>query len=410
MIRITKALTHTISNISVFFIVLGIFPFMPGKMTDISFLIGLIILFMRYLKFKERPYFLKIKNWWPVLGMLVYILLLLMVSQFSLDAHQSTKVVYNYFKYMKPAFYVLILMNNDILFVKAIFYGLAIGTCGMCVGSDNLITQYLNKQMYYQYDMHRNMVADIYILMIPCSILYIKNFSKYLLEGTLWCFFLVLYLVTLYCSQSRGAVLALLTLGGFFAIWHCICKGIDKKKIVISGSIIIAILTTGLVIMPNNNHLADIKKVTQFTSTPLDKYSEKARIYLYEGTLNMIKDYPITGVGLDNFTKIYDENYMVENAVERNLPHAHNFILAILSTTGVVGLLGFLFMEGQYFIFFIRNRADVIAIGGLFCLLVLLLHDLVDYSFSVYLVSKMYWIILISCYGIISVKENHIDG
>ncbi|WP_270837882.1 O-antigen ligase family protein [Mitsuokella multacida] len=407
MIRTIDLLTRVIPNISLFFIVLGIFPFMPEKITDLSFVIGFLALFIRYFKFKERPECFKIKDWWPIIGMLVYIVVLIAVSQFSIDVHRSTNVAYNYFKYMKPAFYVIILMNNNISSYRFVFYGLAIGTCGICLGSDNLIFQYLNNQAHYQYDMHRNMVADIFILMIPCTILYIQRFSKYVLEKIVWSFLFVLYLFTLYCSQSRGAVLALLTLSGCFFAWYCAHKRVNKKKILIAVSVAMAILAGGIAVTPTDNHLIDIGKAVQFSTTPIDKYSEKARIYLYEGTIDLIKDYPITGVGLDNFNKVYDANYMVKGAVEKDLPHAHNFILAILSTTGAIGLLGFLFMEGQYFIFFIKYRSSATAVCGLFCLLVLLVHDFVDYSFSVYLVSKLYWIILITCYSSISMEVYH---
>lgn len=250
MIRTIDLLTRVIPNISLFFIVLGIFPFMPEKITDLSFVIGFLALFIRYFKFKERPECFKIKDWWPIIGMLVYIVVLIAVSQFSIDVHRSTNVAYNYFKYMKPAFYVIILMNNNISSYRFVFYGLAIGTCGICLGSDNLIFQYLNNQAHYQYDMHRNMVADIFILMIPCTILYIQRFSKYVLEKIVWSFLFVLYLFTLYCSQSRGAVLALLTLSGCFFAWYCAHKRVNKKKILIAVSVAMAILAGGIAVTP----------------------------------------------------------------------------------------------------------------------------------------------------------------
>lgn len=240
-----------------------------------------------------------------------------------------------------------------------------------------------------------------------CKLLYMKRFSKYIFERIVWFLFLILYLFSLYCSQSRGAVLAFLTLGGCFSVWYCIHERMSKKKILVYICTAIVILTGGVIATPNNNHLTDIEKVVQFSTTSIDKYSEKARIYLYEGTIDLIKDYPMTGVGLDNFNKVYDAEYMVKGAVEKNLPHAHNFILAILSTTGIIGFLGFLFMEGQYFIFFIKYRLSSISVCGLFCLLVILVHDFVDYSFSVYLVSKLYWIILITCYGAISMEGSY---
>lgn len=401
-----KNIMYIIQNIGVFFVVLGIFPIMPDKLTDIGIAIGGFALLMRCIKFREQPEFFKIKSWWPLIGMLGYIIVLMGVSQYSLDVHQSSHVVYNYFKYMKAAFYVFLLMNNDSFFVRAVFYGLAIGACGICLGPDNMIFQHLHSQNYYQYDMHRNMVADIFILIIPCAILYLVKFSNYLIEQALWGVFLGLYCLTLYCSESRGAVLALLFTGIFFSFWYCVYRDIDKKKLLIGIVTVLGVVIGGLITIPNNNHLSDIEKAVQITSTPIEEYSEKGRVYLYQGTLNMIKDYPLTGVGLDNFNKVYVDNYMVKGAIEKNLPHAHNFILAIISTTGIIGFFGFLFMEWQFIYFFFERRWNLTAFIGMFCLIVLLVHDLVDYSLSVYLICKMYWIILIACSCIISIEGS----
>lgn len=120
----------------------------------------------------------------------------------------------------------------------------------------------------------------------------------------------------------------------------------------------------------------------------------------------MIKEHPIVGVGLDNFNKEYVAHYMVKGAVERNLPHAHNFILAIFSTTGIVGFVGFLFMEWQFGYFFFKRRFNLNAFIGIFCLIVLLIHDIVDYSLYVYLICKLYWLILIACSCVVSIEER----
>lgn len=50
MIRTIDLLTRVIPNISLFFIVLGIFPFMPEKITDLSFVIGFLALFIGSVK------------------------------------------------------------------------------------------------------------------------------------------------------------------------------------------------------------------------------------------------------------------------------------------------------------------------------------------------------------------------
>lgn len=111
--------------------------------------------------------------------------------------------------------------------------------------------------------------------------------------------------------------MALLFTGIFFSFWYCVYRDIDKKKLLIGIVTVLGVVIGGLITIPNNNHLSDIEKAVQITSTPIEEYSEKGRVYLYQGTLNMIKDYPLTGVGLDNFNKVYVDNYMVKGAIEK---------------------------------------------------------------------------------------------
>ena len=54
----------------------------------------------------------------------------------------------------------------------------------------------------------------------------------------------------------------------------------------------------------------------------------------------MISDYPITGVGLGNFNKVYNSGYRLKETVQ-DLPHSHNNILQIWVETGTIGVIGF---------------------------------------------------------------------
>ena len=95
-----KNIMYIIQNIGVFFVVLGIFPIMPDKLTDIGIAIGGFALLMRCIKFREQPEFFKIKSWWPLIGMLGYIIVLMGVSQYSLDGVCQVKCV-SFFRYHK---------------------------------------------------------------------------------------------------------------------------------------------------------------------------------------------------------------------------------------------------------------------------------------------------------------------
>ncbi len=80
--------------------------------------------------------------------------------------------------------------------------------------------------------------------------------------------------------------------------------------------------------------------------------SANARLLIWRISLNMIKDHPITGIGLGNFAVQY-MNYQAEffknpaniehwANVAGNVNHAHNEFLQIFVETGILGLLLFL--------------------------------------------------------------------
>ena len=109
----------------------------------------------------------------------------------------------------------------------------------------------------------------------------------------------------------------------------------------------------------------------------------------------MIKDYPLFGVGLDNFNKVYVAHYMVPEAKEKDLPHAHNIILVFLTTSGTVGLIGFLVSQITYVYSFMKCRYQYDLIYMVLAsMLVFFLHNMVDFFFHQYLVEMAYWLIL----------------
>ena len=86
------------------------------------------------------------------------------------------------------------------------------------------------------------------------------------------------------------------------------------------------------------------------------------RLKLWQGTLNMIRDHPIFGVGLDNFLYAYRTRYILPDAWEEpNLSHPHNIILDYWTR---LGLLGLVTLAVQAWAFFRTRLQDVPAAAG----------------------------------------------
>ena len=66
------------------------------------------------------------------------------------------------------------------------------------------------------------------------------------------------------------------------------------------------------------------------------------RLDLWLSSLEMVRDHPWLGIGLDNFAYLYQQVYLREGAAaEPNLSHPHNWLLHVWLELGVLGLIAF---------------------------------------------------------------------
>jgi len=88
---------------------------------------------------------------------------------------------------------------------------------------------------------------------------------------------------------------------------------------------------------------------------PESSFSRRSQ--LTQMALTMFKDRPLTGVGLNNFTVVMDQ-YGYIPATTRFLQPVHNIYLLLLSETGLVGTLGFLYLlcQGRTLLFVDKVR------------------------------------------------------
>lgn len=108
------------------------------------------------------------------------------------------------------------------------------------------------------------------------------------------------------------------------------------------------------------------------------------RLKLWQSSLAIIGDYPLTGVGLDNFLYLYRSRYVLPSAWnELNLSHPHNVLLDAWTRLGLWGVLA---LSGLLFTFFrtalLKCRTATshrpLLVGAITAVGVLLAHGLVD--------------------------------
>jgi putative inorganic carbon (HCO3(-)) transporter len=227
-----------------------------------------------------------------------------------------------------------------------------------------------------------NVLAEYLILITPFSfacVLDSKTWTKKLL-------YLILTGIMLACmlfTSSRGGWLGLIFAAAIFIVM------LDARFIFV-GIVAVALLYFAL---PD-------WAVQRFTSIGnLSDSSTSYRVYIWMGTIAMLKDYWLSGIGPGNaaFNLIYPA-YSYNTIAA---PHAHNLYLQIMCDTGVAGLLVFLMLLFSYFrrtfSAFSRTRdktsrvfltAAVSAIGGF------LLQSITDYSFYDSSVTLFFWVVI----------------
>ncbi len=120
------------------------------------------------------------------------------------------------------------------------------------------------------------------------------------------------------------------------------------------------------------------------------------RLDLWLSSLEMLRDHPLLGVGLDNFVYVYQQFYLREGAAaEPSLSHPHNWILNFWLSLGLLGLVGFVWLlvvfwrQCQR-----RGPRQLVVAGALGAMADLLVHGSIDNSYFLVDLAFVFWLCL----------------
>lgn len=127
----------------------------------------------------------------------------------------------------------------------------------------------------------------------------------------------------------------------------------------------------------------------------MEDSSTSYRVYIWMGTLAMLKDYWISGVGMGitSFNTIYPL-YSYNNIVA---PHSHNLYLQVIVEYGIVGFITMIGVMYNYFkelIISMRVKKNIIVGGLMSGMLGFLLQSMTDHTWYNYRVVLMFWVIV----------------
>ena len=241
------------------------------------------------------------------------------------------------------------------------------------------------------------------VLPIPLIFLYRRNLKIRVLSFS---FFLIL-LYVLFLTKSRGAMVGLIaSLGFLFSAWFW---GKNKKIVIISIFCFIFILFLLFINQTNIQEsnesqisLPFFERIQSFTNL---QEAGQYRLMHWRASLDLIKQKPILGYGIAtqrfNFPKYYQPEFAIYEKPNIYLDYAHNDILDVLLSAGVLGLISYLLLVGYVFIngwnYFSKkskkSESQIIVLSlmtGLFGYLVSIL-----FSFHVMSTLLYFWLFLV---------------
>ena len=126
------------------------------------------------------------------------------------------------------------------------------------------------------------------------------------------------------------------------------------------------------------------------------------RLKLWQSAWQILQEYPLTGLGLDNFLYEYRTHYISPQAwAEPNLSHPHNFILDFGTRLGVGGIVVLIWLLGRFWQsslkgYFSLNYPQVngLLLGLMGSMIPFLVHGLVDHAFFLVDLAYVFFLVL----------------
>ncbi|MFH1461170.1 MAG: O-antigen ligase family protein, partial [Patescibacteria group bacterium] len=338
----------------------------------LEFLICLLFLIWLFRGNKNQLLF-RNRFWWPIL--LIFFGLTISVL-FSSDLETSAGIWKSWF--LAPLLFWLVLINQlrDKEQIKKVFWSLFFSGVAVALISlfcfftdrltyDNRLAGFYNSANYLAMYLAPILILSFYLYSFTKN----KKFKILLVTG--YC----LLVTVIYLTYSYGAWLGVLAAFLFILI--------KRKRIKIT---IIFILLIIVVLM---------FQVSSFKfqgMLDLSYPSLKSRLVIWQVAGEIIKDNFLIGIGPGMFQKYYsDYQAQFPSYPEWAVPHPHNLFLAFWLQTGLLGLIGFIWL---LFLFF--KKTDPKGFLGsvlMAAMIYLLAHGLIDTTYWKNDLSIIFWLI-----------------
>jgi O-antigen ligase len=330
-----------------------LFPYITSKQIYFNILIEILLVFWIALIIKYPSY--RPKQSWITIGLISYFAAILISSIFSIDFNLSfwgdVERMLGFFHVLHFLFFYFIVITvfrewkdwKILLIISVIcavivsFYGLA-NMHYSTIGNTAYVSGYL--------------IFNIYFALL----LFIREKNK----GLRWIYLISIPIMLLEFNKANtsGAIIGLgISIFAFFFLLAVFGK---NKKLRIYGlaSFAIAVLLVAMIfinkesnLVKNNNFLSRLTR-----NVSLQKVTFQTRLISWKAAAKDFKNHPVLGTGYGNyaitFDKYFDPKFYNYTRAETYFDRAHNNLIDIASTSGILGLLSYLsiFLAAGYYI------------------------------------------------------------
>lgn len=262
---------------------------------------------------------------------MLFILILSMLPNilFSYDIKDSVKCFFDMWVYRLIAFFIITTFVRD----KKLLLKMLLAFLFAETVESVFVTYKAMNGVYRPAGFGHNVMhlAAILVVLFPVLVVLIADSSFTKKERLFSTVMAVCVLSGIIAIQSRGVWLALLLICPILLFKYVL----RSKKHMVVALLILTSLTGFFVTSPTFTNR--FKSITNITT---DR-SNADRILVWESSINMIKDHPVTGVGLDCWKRTYEKSYKLKE-VTQNMMHSHNNFIQMFAEAGIFGFLGFL--------------------------------------------------------------------
>jgi O-antigen ligase len=209
----------------------------------------------------------------------------------------------------------------------------------------------------------------------------------------------------LFLTFSRAAWLVGLPVALLFV---GLVRGLDadarqRRRVLIAATGAVAVVILSVLPFASTPRIASLLDLSPGSST-------YRRLRLWQASLQMIRDHPFFGVGLDNFLYQYRSRYLLPGAEDDpNLSHPHNLFLDFWTRLGIPGLVALFWLVAAFFRTGWRlyrstqGATQALALSLMASMVYALAHGLLDNSY--FLVDLAYVFMLVA--GMMGALSHH---